>query len=156
MRLITYIADNYVKCKKIIEIATKGNYSDDFYHYLILKISKKEADSPENYLFKYANKEYFMANSEWNRSQSKEITEELIYEKNETTNEQILNRYLHTFDNEVDEVNKKIVLLYLSCSNENELHKKYKINYKTLKNAIEYVRTNIQQYSISNVHDGNE
>lgn len=156
MRLITYIADNYERCKKIIEIATKGNYSDDFYHYLILKLNKKDVEQPENYLFKYANKEYFMTNSEWNRNQSKEITEDLIYENNETTNEQVLNRYLHTFDDEVDEVNKKIVLLYLSCSSQDELYKKYKINNKTLKNAIEYVRTNIQQYSISNVYDSND
>lgn len=156
MVLINYIANNYEYCKKIIEIATKGNYSDDFYHHLILKLSQKDVEQPENYLFKYANKEYFMTNSEWNRSQHKEITEEIIYENNETTNEQVLNRYLHTFENEIDEVNKKIVLLYLSCNSQDELYKKYKINNKTLKNAIEYVRTNIQQYSNSNVYDGND
>jgi hypothetical protein len=155
--MLKYFGDNYERLKKLIEVATKGNYSDEFYHHLILKLhDKKDIDNFDNYIFKFANKEYFMYNSEWNKQKREtiELTDEFTHDEDEQTNyEQQLNRYLHTHNGEADTLNKKIVLLYLSCKNQNEFYKRHKITIKTLNTAINYVTINFKEYVNSdNLH----
>lgn len=157
VQLLEYFGEHYDRLKKVIENATKGNYSDDFYHHIILKLKdKKGLINIDNYIFIFANREYFMKRSEWNLTNRpfEEIEDQQELSDEElTTNQQQLNRYLHTYDNLNDEVNKKIMLLYLSCKNENDLYKQHGITPKTLKNAIEYVRLNFQIHSSSYDND---
>lgn len=152
--MIDYIAENYERLKDTVNAATLGNYSDDFYHYLILELhKKKDIEDKESFIFIFAKNHYFWKTSKWNQQQLKEELketepqQEIIEEL--SLNDQQLNRYLHTYDNEVDEVHKKIIKLFICCKNEYELYTKYKIHRKTLQKSIEYVSRNFNHNSNS-------
>lgn len=156
--MLEYIGLNYEALKKTINAATLGNYSDDFYHYLIIELENvKDIEDYESFLFIFAKNHYFWSNSKWNKQKLKEeLSEdeyEYIYDEDEPTLiNQELNRYLHTYENENDECHKKIVSIYISTKNQNELYKKYKIHPKTLKKSIEYVSRNFNNNSNVGIH----
>lgn len=150
--MIDYVSNNYEEIKKTISAATLGNYSDDFYHYLIIELEGvKEIEDKESFIFIFAKNHYFWKNSKWNRQKLKEsLVDESSFDKETEENcqyenlqtDQLINRYLHTYESEQDETHKKIIQLFLSSSNQNDLYKRHKIDPKTLKKSIEYVSRN--------------
>lgn len=142
--MIEYISNNYEALKETINAATLGNYSDDFYHYLILELNEvQNVEDNEAFIFIFAKNHYFWNNSKWNKQKIKEELTEVKTthqeDEEETLVDQELNRYLHTYNSEEDEIHKKIIKLYLSTKNQNDLYKKYNIHPKTLKKSIAYV-----------------